>query len=353
MANKVSPDKVIFNLSDKVLSPVEKRALSNGLKYAIYPGKLNFARPFLCFETLFKVMSGHALYDPCAKGFSYVKSSLRQLANWYYYSHENKPGVNNLDKDEMDALKVLSNDHSIVITKPDKGQGVVLLNKSDYVSKMLAILNDNSKFRKVTGDIFSVILKYEDKLNRCLRKLKDLCIIDDNVFSWLYASGSKPGVMYGLPKVHKNDNPLRPILSAIGTFNYNLSKFFVPILASFTTNQFTVPSFFDFVKEITNLNYNECFIASFDITSLFTNIPLAETIDICINKLFDGIELVRGFNKQQCLELLRLAVEENVFIFDKTYYKQHDGVGMGFPLGCTLANLFLCHHESEWLRNVP
>ncbi len=48
------------------------------------------------------------------------------------------------------------------------------------------------------------------------------------------------GILYGLPKIHKEGYPMRPILSAINTFNYNLAKFFVPILADLTTNQFTI-----------------------------------------------------------------------------------------------------------------
>ena len=94
-------------------------------------------------------------------------------------------------------------------------------------------------------------------------------------------------------------------------------------------------------------------MASFDITSLFKNIPLSETIDICTNRLFEGVEQVRGFNKEQFREILKLAVEDNIFIFDGKYYKQHDGVGMGSPLSCSMANLFLCHFESLWLDNCP
>ena len=52
-----------------------------------------------------------------------------------------------------------------------------------------------------------------------------------------YVTGSKPGIMYGLPKLHKDNCPLRPILSAIGTFDCNVSKFLIQIIA-ITTNDF-------------------------------------------------------------------------------------------------------------------
>ena len=86
------------------------------------------------------------------------------------------------------------------------------------------------------------------------------------------ASGIQPGILYGLPKIHKIGSPLRPILSAIGTAGYN--KFFVPIFAPFTSNEYTNKDSFSFVEEILAIpNANSFVMASFDIKSLFTNIP--------------------------------------------------------------------------------
>ena len=64
------------------------------------------------------------------------------------------------------------------------------------------------------------------------------------------ASGTQPGILYGLPKIHKIGTPLRPILSAIGTAGYNIAKFFVPILAPFISNEYTINDSFSFVEEI-------------------------------------------------------------------------------------------------------
>ena len=44
---------------------------------------------------------------------------------------------------------------------------------------------------------------------------------------------------------------------------------------------------------------------------------------------------------------------ESIFIFDGKFYEQRDGVAMGFPLGPTLANVFMCHFENIWLQNCP
>ena len=50
--------------------------------------------------------------------------------------------------------------------RPDKGNGIVLLNKTDYTSKMEDILGDTSKFNVINEDAFKVTLKHEDRVNR-------------------------------------------------------------------------------------------------------------------------------------------------------------------------------------------
>ena len=56
-----------------------------------------------------------------------------------------------------------------------------------------------------------------------------------------------------------------------------------------------------------------------------------------------------NLTKQDLYDLLSAAAEESFFIFDNSHYRQTDGVVMGFPLGPTLANSFLCHHGKEWI----
>ena len=90
------------------------------------------------------------------------------------------------------------------------------------------------------------LLKLEDKLNRVLRSIKSA--IGDNTYHKLFAAGSRPGRLYGLVKVHKQGNPLRPIISAIGMFNYNVAKFLVPVLTPLTTNQYTIENSYSFNK---------------------------------------------------------------------------------------------------------
>ena len=140
----------------------------------------------------------------------YIKSSLKSIVFKNYYSF--RPHVNSLQKKFLATLKKLKSDPNIVVLKSDKGNAIVILNKQDYHSKMNNILSDTSKFKLITDDLFNVLITKEDKINRLLSKLKKGKEISDCEFSQMYATGTLPGILYGLPKIHKNCTPLRPIL---------------------------------------------------------------------------------------------------------------------------------------------
>ena len=71
---------------------------------------------------------------------------------------------------------------------------------------------------------------------------------------------------------------LRPIVSSIGTFNYNLARFLSDLLSPLVPNDYSCKDTFSFVSQIKNANLSKKFLVSYDVTSLFTNIPLQETI---------------------------------------------------------------------------
>ena len=60
-----------------------------------------------------------------------------------------------------------------------------------------------------------------------------------------------------------------------------------------------------------------------------------------------------GLNKTEMHEMLSLTTKESIILFDSCFYSQIDGVAMGSPLGPTLANIFLCYHENQWLEDCP
>ena len=146
--------------------------------------------------------------------------------------------------------------------------------------------------------------------------------------------------------------PFGPILSALQAPTYDLAKFLVSILNPLTKSEYTVKDSFQFAEEIFEQDPTLT-MGSLDVDSLFTNIPLDETIDICVNQVFENTDTVEGFKKSKLKQLLCLATKESDFIFNGLLYKQIDGVAMGSPLELSLANVFLSYYEKNWLNNCP
>ena len=126
--------------------------------------------------------------------------------------------------------------------------------------------------------------------------------------------------------------PFRPILSAIKTPSYNIVKHLVQILEPITTNKFTIKNSFEFAKEVDEQD-SGLFVASLDMESLFSNIPLEETINVSCDSLFGNEPKVNKFSRNDFEKLLRMALQNNFFNFDDKIYKQTSGVAMGSPLG--------------------
>ena len=80
-------------------------------------------------------------------------------------------------------------------------------------------------------------------------------------------------------------------------------------------------------------------MANMDDDTLFTNIPLEETIGICVRNLFNDNENPTNIPNHDFGNLFNIATKETFFMFNSKYYKQVDGVAMGSPLGPALANV--------------
>ena len=137
---------------------------------------------------------------------------------------------------------------------------------------------------------------------------------------------------------------MRPILSAQGTYNCALAKWLKLL------NQYTISDIFSFSEDLRNMSLNESdILVSYDVSSLFTNVPLDETIYILVEKAFKNnwfnVTNKLNISKSDLVELLQVAIKSQLFQFDGRLYEQVDGVVMGSALGPLVANAFLCSIE--------
>ena len=122
----------------------------------------------------------------------------------------------------------------------------------------------------------------------------------------------------------RNNLSSRPIVSSIGNHNYHLSKFLTDLLDPIIPKSHCTK---DSIKKVSATNR---FLISDDVCSLFTSIPLKETIDIAVNLLFDhnpGLNIT----KAELKKLFEFATSGTYFLFQGTFYDQIDGVAMGSP----------------------
>jgi hypothetical protein len=217
--NLITQD-AIFNLSYHSLTEPEKRVLSKGLKYGIVEKKMDTYEILARFEQLAQLLNRMDIapqQDERRDNFDPKNALMQNLQGMAFEFIElSKQAVDNLAPDEREALINLSKNKEIIISKSDKGNAVVIQDVSDYRKKIGEILSATNKFKKLKdGD---PTVKRENSLYKRLTKLwkelkLDLCILDR-----IRPRGSRAGVLYGLPKVHKNGVPIRPIISAIGTY---------------------------------------------------------------------------------------------------------------------------------------
>ena len=278
---------------------------------------------------------------------SQIKAHLSHLANSCFYNYKPSPRILRQHR----VLWNLRKNKDFVKMKPDKGNGVVILDRKLYNNAIEEIISDSSRFEKLNED---PTLKRKASLQRFLRKLKQKNLFSEIEYHELYPSGSAPARIYGTPKMHKFSSSdsfpkLRPIVSSTGTFNYNLACFLSDLLSPLVPNDYSCKDTFSFVSQIKNANLSKKFLVSYDITSLFPNIQLQETIDIAINLIFNHNPNL-NITRKELKKLFLFATSKTHFNYNIKFYNQIDGVAMGSPLAPLLANIFMGFHKSKWLN---
>ena len=247
----------------------------------------------------------------------------------------------------MLALKSLKNEKSIRISKADKGGKIVIVDKNDYDQKMKMLLDDPPVYKKLAENPLS---NMQTEFNK---GLTEICKKYDNVKDHLKSFNSRlPSLpyMYGLPKIHKENVPYRPIISNVNSPSYKLAKWLSKQLSK-SLGKFSdahIKHNVEILEFLKNITPGKNKFISFDVKSLFTNVPLDVTLDFLKRKL-PTLSIDFDMPVECLIELIELCLKNPCFQYGDNFYAQIFGIGMGNPLSCVLANLFLEHVESELL----
>ena len=260
----------VINLSDIRLEPEAESLLKKGLNFAITPKVIPTDEYITATEVACRQLKPEAA-DSLRND---VVKTLKRFR---------KPQPN-LNVDERKALQNLRNNKDIMILGADKGRATVVMNTNDYKRKIQDLLQDQNTYEPLKKDPTS---NYKTKLITILRKWKSEKTIPDNLYHRLYPTSDLPARFYGLPKVHKDNVPLRPIVSSIGNITCNIARFLTQVLSPLVgkTKHF-IKNSSDFVKKISQLEVPPGRkMVSYDVTALFTSIPVEKAIQVIEKRL--------------------------------------------------------------------
>lgn len=234
------------------------------------------------------------------------------------------------------------------MSKADKGNCIVVMNRLDYNEKVLNFLIDNN-IEKSNIKLNSFI----NKTKKCLKQ--SFHLLDQSTIQKMNPDFCLLPRLYGLLKIHKSDNfqdmPIRPVVSFINSPTYNLAKHLNSLLKDIYKQDFiyTVRNNIELTDKIKNIRVENSFkLASLDVTNLFTNIPRKEVLDLIKQKITDANHMLDDQIKE-LINLLNLCLEQNFFSFNGETYYQNEGLAMGSPLSPILADIFMHNFESTYI----
>jgi hypothetical protein len=314
--------------------------LAKGLNYAPAPTKLPVDEVIIQTELACKGLTPTEAADLRTEVVGAVKSS--------------KPPRDNLKKQERHALISLSKDKSIMILPADKGRCTVILNREEYDEKAKTLLSDKNTYKILKKDPTA---RYKRELVEALRKMKEKGGFNRTEYELVYPTAEHIPRFYGLPKIHKEGYPLRPIVSSIGGITYGVAKFLSKILSPMIGHSEhhvkNSKHFVDSIKDI--IVKDEEMMLSFDVKALFTSVPVDNALDVIKKKLEErqDLEDVTCLNISDILKLLELTLKKTYFMFRDNIYEQTHGAAMGSPISPLIANMYMEAFETVAINSSP
>ena len=240
-ASKPNTNKWVINLSNTPLTEDQESLLKHGPNFAITP-----QRPPL--QEYIKAIE-RACQSLDVKSAEELRSDVYRVLR---HPHQLKP---NLSKGEMTVIKQLRADKDRIILTADKGVALVIMERKDYIEKAQQLLQDPNTYQTIPTDPTT---KLKSRLITKLKKIKLDTRMDDTTYRRMYPTGAVIPKFYGLPKVHKENTPLRPIVSSIGSVSYGVAKEIARIIKPLVgSTEHHVNNSKEFIEEMKKMKLEE------------------------------------------------------------------------------------------------
>ena len=254
----------------------------------------------------------------------------------------------NLNKMETRAMDNLKNRDDIVITKADKGGAVVINGVTEYIKEANRQLSDKNFYKKLTHNPTS---EHAALVDNAIDNMKHRGALEEKTAKKLKTDNPKTPRLYFLPKIHKPNNPGRPVVSSIGCHTEKISHYVDHHLQPLNK---ALPSYVqdttDFLKKLDNLPEElpeNAILVTMDVRSLYTNVPNQEGIEAVKSYLRARAKPSDRFLSQVISTFLSLILTLNNFVFNDDNFVQVNGASMGTKCAPTYASLFMGRFEES------
>lgn len=256
----------------------------------------------------------------------------------------------------MEAIQSLKHNNNITIKKADKGGGICILDKKSYINQ---IMHEHLSNKDIYEPIdFNPTVHIRHDICTFIKFINARHHIDSITQNYITPpSPCRTPIFYGLPKIHKKNHPLRPIVSGFDSPTDNLARYithFIQPLATKTPAYIQdTKHFLRIINDLEALPQNAILVSA-DVTSLYTNIPHDEGIEATafyINKWREHMPKYAP-NTQVFKSILHNILKNSFFRFMDNFYIQKRGTSMGGRYAPPYANLFMAKLEDpiiqEW-----
>ena len=360
----------ILNLSQIKLSQSQISLLGRGLTFVKTPRRVplnEVLTAFSAFErrmhiqyhfrdhnsekpTFYKKSNWDPPVPECTPIHDYLSCVQNDIRNLYTHPKQNPQ---NLTKNELEALNELKNNQNIVIKRADKGGKIVIWPREMYMSEASKQLSDTKYYHKLDKDQTGELAL---NIESFLTTIESKRLLSESTIEYLRPeSPTRTPVFYLLPKIHKEGIPGRPIISGCGSPNEKISRFLDHYLQPIVQ---TLPSYIkdtnDFLTKILYSNLivpRNSTLVSFDVKSLYTNIPQEEGIQSNIEQMHQYYGENLPLPISIITQMFNFVLKNNYFTFNNEFYLQIHGTAMGTPCSPNYANLFMAKLEKTILNN--
>lgn len=251
--------------------------------------------------------------------------------------------------------KFLKENNDLLILRPDKSNKTIIMTKDNYNGKMEKLLNDKTTYKTIENDPTNILQKQN---NEIIKRWDTNGYVAPTITKKLTIHNSQPPKIYGLPKLHKTDIPMRPIVSCIQSPFENLSRYLKEILTNvINKNPSYIKDSWQFKNKIQNTTIpNNYIIISLDVVSLYTNTPINLVLNI-IEKKWNEIKKFTDIPLKEFLIATEKCLKSTYFLYENKIYKQIEGCAMGSAISCVAAQMVLEELENTIIPkltyNIP